>query len=108
MAFQIPGDSSVRVSLDTEFYMIREDNLDESNRRRNEDWRRQDIDDDNFSRLQPSECVKFPYAVLEVKLNLGEDEQEPDWVKELASSHLVSLYLSLYHNRLYTLYYFIL
>ncbi|CAG8460579.1 8035_t:CDS:2 [Diversispora eburnea] len=92
MAFQIPGDSSVRVSFDTQFYMIREDNFgdsDDSNRRRNEDWRRRDIDDDNFNKLPPSECVKFPYAVLEVKLNLSENELEPDWVQELASSHLV-------------------
>ncbi|RHZ47133.1 hypothetical protein Glove_590g17 [Diversispora epigaea] len=92
MAFQIPGDSSVRVSFDTEFYMTREDNFgdsDDSNRRRNDDWRRRDIDDDNFNKLPPSECIKFPYAVLEVKLNLSENEQEPDWVQELASSHLV-------------------
>ncbi|CAG8737610.1 6635_t:CDS:2, partial [Acaulospora morrowiae] len=89
MAFQIPGDSRVRISLDTEFYIIREDNFDNGNRRRDNQWRRTDIDDDNFNKLPPTECVKFPYALLEIKYNLAEGEQEPDWVKELVGSHLV-------------------
>lgn len=89
MAFQIPGDQHVRISLDTDFYMIREDNYDNVQRRANDDWRRTDIDDDQFGKLPTSECVRFPYAVLEVKLKLDEGEQEPAWVKELVSSNLV-------------------
>ena len=89
MAFQIPGDQHVRISLDTDFYMIREDNFDNVQRRGDKEWRRTDIDDDQFGKLQSSECVRFPYALLQVKLKLDEGEQEPAWVKELANSNLV-------------------
>ncbi|RIA93067.1 VTC domain-containing protein [Glomus cerebriforme] len=89
MAFQIPGDQHVRISLDTDFYMIREDNFENVHRRRDNEWRRSDIDENSFDKLPSSESVKFPFAVLEVKLKLDEGEQEPAWVKELVSSHLV-------------------
>jgi SPX domain protein involved in polyphosphate accumulation len=89
MAFQIPGDQHVRISLDTDFFMIREDNYDNVQRRADDKWRRTDIDDDQFGKLPSSECVRFPYAVLEVKLKLDEGEQEPAWVKELINSNLV-------------------
>ncbi|CAI2163857.1 10961_t:CDS:2 [Funneliformis geosporum] len=89
MAFQIPGDHRVRISLDTDFYMIREDNFDDVPRRKDNEWRRSDIDNDQFGKLPSSECSKFPYALLEVKLRLDEEEQEPGWVKELINSHLV-------------------
>jgi len=87
MAFQIPRDERVRISLDTEFYMIREDNFD-IKRRQDVAWRRTDIDNSDFGKLSPSECTKFPYAILEVKLNL-DGEQEPNWVKELVKSGLI-------------------
>ncbi|CAG8489123.1 9098_t:CDS:2 [Funneliformis mosseae] len=89
MAFQIPGDHRVRISLDTDFYMIREDNFDGVPRRKDGEWRRSDIDNDQFGKLPSSECAKFPYALLEVKLRLDEEEKEPAWVKELINSHLV-------------------
>ncbi|PKY27279.1 SPX-domain-containing protein [Rhizophagus irregularis] len=89
MAFQIPGDQHVRISLDTDFYMVREDNFDNTRRRGEDEWRRNDIDGDMFSKLPSTECAKFPFAVLEVKLKLDEGEQEPAWVKELVSSYLV-------------------
>ncbi|CAG8502957.1 5740_t:CDS:2 [Dentiscutata erythropus] len=87
MAFQIPRDDRVRISLDTEFYIIREDNFDVK-RRLLDSWRRLDIDDANFGKLSPSECTKFPYAILEIKLNL-DGEQEPNWVKELVKNGLI-------------------
>ncbi|CAG8739547.1 34268_t:CDS:2 [Gigaspora margarita] len=87
MAFQIPRDERVRISLDTEFYMIREDNFD-IKRRQEVAWRRTDIDNADFGKLSPSEYTKFPYAILEVKLNLN-GEQEPNWVKELVKSGLI-------------------
>jgi len=89
MAFQIPGDHHVRISLDTDFYMIREDNFDNGSRRGDNEWCRTDINDDQFNKFPSSECVKFPYALLEVNLRLDEGEKEPVWVKELLSSHLV-------------------
>ncbi|CAG8676209.1 10930_t:CDS:2, partial [Cetraspora pellucida] len=87
MAFQIPLDDRVRISLDTEFYMSREDNFDVK-RRQGDAWRRTDVDDADFGKLAPSECTKFPYAILEIKLNLN-GEQEPNWIKELTKSGLV-------------------
>ena len=41
-AFQLPGDARVRISLDTELTMVREDNWD-SRERAGENWRRTDI-----------------------------------------------------------------
>jgi SPX domain protein involved in polyphosphate accumulation len=41
-AFQLPGDARVRISLDTELSLIREDNWD-GRRRAGENWRRTDI-----------------------------------------------------------------
>src|SRR5690606_23216013 len=41
-AFQLPADARVRISLDTELTMVREDNLDGA-RRCGDNWRRMDI-----------------------------------------------------------------
>ncbi|KAI9885834.1 MAG: vacuolar transporter chaperone [Watsoniomyces obsoletus] len=88
-AFQLPGDSRVRISLDTELTMIREDNLDGRMRAGN-NWRRMDIGIDHpFSQLPPEDVERFPYAVLEVKLQTQAGQDIPDWVRELTSSHLV-------------------
>ncbi|CAG8553553.1 4582_t:CDS:2 [Ambispora gerdemannii] len=91
MAFQIPGDSRCRISLDTDFVSIREDNFDGVQRRKDGEWRRADIEDDqsSFNKLPSSDISKFPHAVLEIKLKLEENEQEPKWIRELIESHLV-------------------
>lgn len=88
-AFQLPADARVRISLDTELSMIREDNLDGATRS-GENWRRMDIGIDYpFSQLPPSDIVRFPYAVLEVKLQTQQGQEPPEWVRQLISSHLV-------------------
>lgn len=88
-AFQLPADARVRISLDTELCMIREDNLDGVTRS-GDNWRRMDIGIDYpFSQLPPSDIVRFPYAVLEVKLQTQQGQQPPEWVRQLISSHLV-------------------
>lgn len=88
-AFQLPGDARVRISLDTELTMIREDNMDGRNRA-GKNWRRMDIGIDYpFSQLPPEDVERFPYAVLEVKLQTTEGNEPPTWVRELISSHLV-------------------
>ena len=67
-AFQFPGDARVRISLDTELTMTREDNLD-GRSRAGKNWRRTDIGIDwPFSQLAAEDVERFPYAVLEVKL----------------------------------------
>lgn len=88
-AFQLPADARVRISLDTELTMVREDNLDGRNRC-GDNWRRMDIGVDYpFSQLPAEDVVRFPYAVLEVKLQTQAGQDPPEWVRQLISSHLV-------------------
>lgn len=88
-AFQLPGDARVRISLDTELTMTREDNLD-GRERCGKNWRRMDIGIDYpFSQLPPEDVERFSYAVLEVKLQTQAGQEPPEWVRELISSHLV-------------------
>ncbi|KAK4165779.1 vacuolar transporter chaperone 4 [Cladorrhinum sp. PSN259] len=88
-AFQLPADARVRISLDTELTMIREDNLD-GVKRSGDNWRRTDIGIDfPFSQLPPGDVVRFPYAILEVKLQTQLGQEPPEWVRQLISSHLV-------------------
>ncbi|OMJ07174.1 Vacuolar transporter chaperone 4 [Smittium culicis] len=88
-AFQLPGDASVRISLDTELSMIREDNFD-GIERAGLNWRRTDIHGDYpFPQLPERDICRFPYAVLEVKLQTERGENPPRWVTSLINSHLV-------------------
>ncbi|OKL55620.1 Vacuolar transporter chaperone 4 [Talaromyces atroroseus] len=88
-AFQLPGDARVRISLDTELSMIREDNLD-GRRRAGDNWRRMDIGIDwPFRQLPPEDIERFPYAVLEVKLQTQAGQEPPQWIRDLTASHLV-------------------
>lgn len=88
-AFQLPGDARVRISLDTELSMIREDNLD-GRRRAGNNWRRMDIGIDwPFRQLPPEDIERFPYAVLEVKLQTQAGQEPPQWIRDLTASHLV-------------------
>lgn len=88
-AFQLPADARVRISLDTELTMVREDNLD-GRKRSGNNWRRMDIGIDwPFSQLPPEDVERFPYAVLEVKLQTQNGQEPPEWVRELIASHLV-------------------
>ena len=88
-AFQLPGDARVRVSLDTELTMTREDNLD-GKQRTGKNWRRMDIGIDfPFSQLPKEDVERFPYAVLEVKLQTQQGQEPPQWIRDLTGSHLV-------------------
>ncbi|KAI1611616.1 VTC domain-containing protein [Exophiala viscosa] len=88
-AFQLPGDARVRISLDTELTMTREDNMD-GKQRSGKNWRRMDIGIDwPFPQLPPGDVELFPYAVLEVKLQTQAGQEPPQWVRDLTSSHLV-------------------
>src|SRR5271154_5661713 len=76
-AFQIPGDDSVRINLDHDIALIREDALDEDRPCRDpNDWHRRDIDDPGdeypFPHVRKGEISRFPYAVLEIKTSRRE------------------------------------
>ncbi|KAI8072447.1 vacuolar transporter chaperone 4 [Gongronella butleri] len=82
-AFQLPGDARVRISLDTELTMVRED-------RTKDNWRRMDIGVDfPFKQLPEQDVCRFPYAVLEVKLQTHVGQEPPQWIMDLVNSHLV-------------------
>ena len=82
-AYQIPFDARVRISLDSNLCMIREEAADAEvptllERGR---WRR--------SADEPprrAEVTRFPHVILEVKLALPAGETAPSWVEELVSS----------------------
>ena len=88
-AFQLPGNATVRISLDTELTMVREDNFD-GNDRTHGNWRRTDIGIDHpFDSIPAKEKELFPYGVLEVKLATKVGEEPPQWIRDLINSHLV-------------------
>lgn len=93
-AFQIPGDSRVRISLDTDMAFIREDSTDNDNPcRKPETWHRNEIDEAEmefpFSAIKQGEISRFPFALLELRVSDGVTKKTNDWVEDLMSSHLV-------------------
>lgn len=87
-AFQLPGDAAVRISLDTELTMIREDNYEHP--RSGTHWRRMDVGTiAPFDHLPEEDIHGFPYAVLEVKLQTSVGAVAPEWVRALVESHVV-------------------
>ncbi|KAL4257594.1 Vacuolar Transporter Chaperone Complex Subunit [Pleurotus pulmonarius] len=88
-AFQLPGDARVRISLDTELTMVREDNWDGAVRS-GDNWRRTDIGIDwPFDQVVETDKELFKYGVLEVKLQTQFGQEPPKWVTDLVQSHLV-------------------
>ncbi|KAK9457147.1 VTC domain-containing protein [Dipodascopsis uninucleata] len=95
-AFQIPDDDRVRISIDDDIDLIREDSFDATRPVRDpDDWHRRDIDDIGmvhpFKMIRKGEISRFPYAVLDIKVAMkqGDKRIRPSWVKDLMSSHLV-------------------
>ncbi|KAI8146338.1 VTC domain-containing protein [Fennellomyces sp. T-0311] len=90
-AFQLPGDQRLRISLDTDLTFVREDHLDGRLRRQPpNNWRRNDLGIDYpFNYVDPSDILRFPYAVLETKLQTHLGQEPPDWLSSLVESHLV-------------------
>ena len=93
-AFQKPADDRVRISIDTNLALIREDTLDRSRPCRDpNEWHRTDIDNSNmtypFKNINQSEVSKFPYAVLEIKLKEDGSRKRPTWIEDLTSSYLL-------------------
>ncbi|ADM11743.1 putative polyphosphate synthetase Vtc4 [Encephalitozoon intestinalis ATCC 50506] len=90
-AFQLPNDSSVRVSLDTDLCMIKEcsdgEIADPTGPIRK--WRRSDVGCDfPFRNVPKNEIVRFPHAILEIKTQ-SFDETNPKWIEELINGPLV-------------------
>ncbi|EFJ41082.1 hypothetical protein VOLCADRAFT_121659, partial [Volvox carteri f. nagariensis] len=75
-AFQIPFDATVRISLDTNLCMIKENPEDGPSCAATGRWYR-----DPSLPVMRTEITRFPHAVLEVKLSLQEGQQAPAWVQ---------------------------
>lgn len=93
-AFQVPGDSRVRISIDTDLALIREDALDSDRPCRSpDDWHRGDIDRLGlkypFSEIRLGEISRFPHALLEIKVKESSSKKANEWIKDLISSHLL-------------------
>lgn len=93
-AFQKPGDSRLRISIDTNITFIREDTLDQERPCRHpDDWHRTDMEGRNMTfpckNINPSEVSRFPFAVLEIKLKGDSNRRRPKWIEDLMVSHLV-------------------
>eukprot|EP00798_Chlamydomonas_sp_ICE-L_P020547 gene20547-27337_t len=80
-AFQIPFDSTVRVSLDTNMCMIKENPEDGPTCAVTGRWYR-----DPALPVHRTEITRFPHAILEVKLSLSEGQTSPSWVQDLLDS----------------------
>jgi SPX domain protein involved in polyphosphate accumulation len=80
-AFQIPFDSTVRLSLDMNLCMIKENPEDGPTCAATGRWYR-----DPELPIGRTEITRFPHAVLEVKLSLKEGQTSPEWVQELLDS----------------------
>ena len=80
-AFQIPFDATVRVSLDTNLCMINERGIKLDGGKR---WHR-----DPDKPISDKDIIRFPHAILEIKLQLNEGDPAPDWVKDLISSSML-------------------
>ena len=83
-AFQIPFDTRVRVSLDTNIFMMKENPEEGPSCTMAGRWYR-----DPVFPINRTEITRFPHAVLEMKLLLGPQDSIPDWVQELVDSGLL-------------------
>ncbi|KAI8137817.1 VTC domain-containing protein [Fennellomyces sp. T-0311] len=93
-AFQIPGDTRVRMALDTDLCFIREDSGmfpdDKTVRRPDGKWHRPDVDIEfPFPKLDSSELIRYPYATFEIKLDLPPGTPEPEWIVDLEESGIL-------------------
>jgi SPX domain protein involved in polyphosphate accumulation len=93
-AFQLPGDQRLRISLDSNLTFIREDHLDSKKRRLmangKHNWRRPDVGIDHpFRNVKDSDILRFPYAILETKIQSHLGQTAPAWLSALLDSHLV-------------------
>lgn len=85
-AFQRPDSANIRISLDSNLCMIKECSDFKSPLL---NWRREDVNCEYpFYNVKDSEIVRFPYSILEVKLQ-SLDHSVPDWIEDLTKGTLI-------------------
>ncbi|RCH81786.1 vacuolar transporter chaperone, partial [Rhizopus stolonifer] len=88
-AFQLPDDQRLRISLDSDLTFLREDHLSLFEKKAHH-WRREDVGIDYpFHKVPDQDILRFPYAILETKLQTHLGQQPPEWLTSLIESHLV-------------------
>eukprot|EP00949_MAST-11_sp_MAST-11-sp1_P004850 g4850.t1 len=85
VAYQIPFDATVRVSLDTNLCMMNENPSTGPSTAELDRWYR-----DPLVPVQRTDITRFPHAVLEVKLALKEGDEPPVWVQNLLNSGMLT------------------
>lgn len=83
--FQIPFDPTVRIKLDTNICMIKENPEEGPSCTIAGRWYR-----DPSIPIHRTEITRFPHAVLELKLALANGETTPEWVQELVDSGMLT------------------
>ncbi|KAH7623032.1 hypothetical protein Ndes2526B_g02326 [Nannochloris sp. 'desiccata'] len=83
--FQIPFEPTVRIKLDTNICMIKENPEDGPSCTISGRWYR-----DPSVPIQRTEITRFPHAVLELNLALESGETTPEWVQELVESGMLT------------------
>eukprot|EP00276_Gloeochaete_wittrockiana_P002014 CAMPEP_0184671336 /NCGR_PEP_ID=MMETSP0308-20130426/85437_1 /TAXON_ID=38269 /ORGANISM="Gloeochaete witrockiana, Strain SAG 46.84" /LENGTH=985 /DNA_ID=CAMNT_0027118437 /DNA_START=121 /DNA_END=3075 /DNA_ORIENTATION=+ len=82
VAFQVPGNANVRISLDTDMCLLMERGKPPVQGEYGTNWHRGYRPAQEFP---ANECIRFPYAILEVKLQGA----SPDWAEKIINSDLV-------------------
>ncbi|KAG0235944.1 vacuolar transporter chaperone [Actinomortierella wolfii] len=97
-AFQVPGDSRVRITLDTDVAMVREFNDHRCGCVKRDEscphWRRTDLQaaDYPFPWVKKDDMVLFPYAIMSIKTLIDDSQEDvPAWVDHISQSHLVEM-----------------
>lgn len=88
-AFQLPGQQSLRISLDCNLTFIKEEGREPVSATQF-NWRRNDVGINYpFHNVAEKDISRFPYAILETKLQTHLGQQPPAWLTSLINSHLV-------------------
>ncbi|KAI1317233.1 vacuolar transporter chaperone [Mortierella claussenii] len=107
-AFQVPGDTRVRITIDTDVVMVRERSVEPSDLY-DRPWNPVELkaEDYPFPNIKDQDIVRFPYAIMQIRTlteqphpheetedhdeeNRGE-EGIPGWIDHIAQSHLVEM-----------------
>ncbi|KAF8936341.1 VTC domain-containing protein [Dissophora ornata] len=91
-AFQVPGDTRVRITIDTDVVMVRERAI-VSTDLFDRPWSPTDLqaEDYPFSQIREQDIVRFPYAIMQIRTLTEPQEEIPSWADHIAQSHLVEM-----------------
>ncbi|KAF9919063.1 vacuolar transporter chaperone [Linnemannia zychae] len=91
-AFQVPGDSRVRITIDTDVAMVREKSL-EPSELYERPWTPTELRAENypFPQVAENNIIRFPYAIMQIRTLTEPQEELPSWVDSIVQSHLVEM-----------------